>query len=147
MIEQFEANPANGPLIPEIRSIVADLEAGKTRDPASVTPVLQSLFSAGLQRYMIDLFSHDPVGLAKGWHGPALIVQGDEDVQVRPHDADLLESALPQARRMDLSGGTHMLKAVVPGRPYATYTDRTLPLHDGLVPGIVAFIEWASPLR
>ncbi|WP_206612809.1 hypothetical protein, partial [Paenirhodobacter populi] len=26
-----------------------------------------------------------------------LIVQGNEDIQVRPHDADLLENALPQA--------------------------------------------------
>jgi hypothetical protein len=76
-----------------------------------------------------------------------LIIQGDADVQVRPHDADLLESALPQARRIDLAGGTHMLKAAVPGRPFATYTDRALPLHDALVPGIVAFIDGASARR
>ncbi len=147
LIEQFEANPANGPLMPEISSIVADLEAGKSRDPASVTQALQPLFSAELQRYMIDLFSYDPVSLAKGWRGPVLIIQGDADVQVRPHDADLLESALPQARRIDLAGGTHMLKAAVPGRPFATYTDRALPLHDALVPGIVAFIDGASARR
>jgi hypothetical protein len=47
MIEQFEANPANGPLVPEIRTIVADLEAGRSRHPASLTPILRSLSSAG----------------------------------------------------------------------------------------------------
>lgn len=147
MIEQFEANPANGPLMPELRAIVADLEAGQIRDPASVSPVLQPLFSKGLQRYMIDLFSHDPLNIAKGWQGPALIVQGDADIQVRPHDADLLEGALPQAHRMNLAGGTHMLKAAVAGNPIATYTKPALPLHDELVPGIAKFMEAALPSK
>lgn len=144
MIEQFEASPANAPLMPEIKAIVADLEAGRSRDPASVTPVLRPLFSPGLQRYMIDLFSYDPVSVASHWRGPVLIVQGDEDIQVRPHDADLLESALPQAHRVNLAGGTHMLKATVEGKPFATYTDRALPLHEELVPGIVGFLGDSS---
>ncbi|MDR7127598.1 alpha/beta fold hydrolase [Pseudotabrizicola sp. 4114] len=141
MIEQFEANPANEPLMPELRDLVAGLEAGKSRNPVSVTPVLQPLFSAGLQRYMIDLFSHDPVKIAKEWGGPALIVQGNEDMQVRPHDADLLEAALPDAHRLNLAGGTHMLKTSVAGNPYSTYVDSALPLHEALVPGIARFIE------
>lgn len=144
MIEQFEANPANGPLMSELRSIVSDLEAGQSRDPASLTPVLQSFFSASLQRYMIDLFSHDPVNIAKEWHSPALIVQGDEDMQVRPHDADLLVRALPQAHRVNLSQGTHMLKTAIAGKPFATYADPALPLHEELVPGIASFIEESS---
>ena len=144
MIEQFEANPANSPLMSEIRAIVADLEAGQSRDPAAVTPMLQPLFSAGLQRYMIDLFSHDPVEIAKEWKGPVLIVQGDEDMQVRPYDADLLEGALPQAHRLNLVGGTHMLKAAVAGNPFATYADPALPLHEALIPGIASFIEETS---
>ncbi|SCZ25739.1 hypothetical protein SAMN03080610_00836 [Afifella marina DSM 2698] len=144
MIEQFAANPANGPLMPEIRAIVTDLKAGRSRDPASLPPVLQPLFSAGVQRYMIDLFSYDPVTVAANWQGPVLIVQGDDDMQVRPRDADLLERAMPQAQRMDLAGGTHMLKASVKGDPFATYTDRTLPLHEELVPGIVRFLDEMS---
>lgn len=140
MIEQFESNPANALLMPSIRAIVADLEAGRTRDPTSLNPMLQPLFSAGLQRYMIDLFSYDPIQVARKWEGPVLIVQGDHDMQVRPHDADLLEHALPQARRLDLAGGTHLLKLFIVGKPLATYADRTLPLHTELVPGIVKFI-------
>lgn len=147
MIEQFGSNPANGPLMPEIKAIVADLEAGRSRDPASLTPILRPLFSAGLQRYMIDLFSYDPVIIARQWKGPVLIVQGDEDMQVRPHDADLLESALPQAHRINLVGGTHMLKASVEENPFATYTDRALPLSEELVPGIVRFLGSAPESR
>ncbi len=144
LIEQFEATPGAGPLLPQLRSVVADLEAGRSRDPEQLTPVLRPLFSAGLQRYMIDLFSHDPAAIAANWQGPALIIQGDADVQVRMKDSDLLHTALPQAQRLTLSGGTHMLKADVPGQPAATYTDRTLPLHDDLVPGIVRFLDGAA---
>lgn len=144
LIEQLEANPANAPLMPEIKSLVASLESGQAVDSETVSHPLRTLFSPGLQRYMMDLFSHDPVALAGQWHGPTLIIQGDADVQVRPLDADLLEKALPQARRVDLGGGTHMLKADLPGQPFATYTDPSLPLHDGLIASIVDFITDAT---
>jgi len=144
MIEQLRSNPANASLMPEIESIVADLENGQSRDGAAITPILQPLFSEGLQRYMIDLFSHDPGSIARNWRGPVLIIQGDEDIQVRPHDADLLEAAMPQAERVDLPGGTHMLKAGVAGQPFATYTDPSHPLHGDVVPAIVDFLSRAT---
>lgn len=144
MLEQLENNPANAPLLQEISSVLADLEIGKTRDTTSLTPVLQPLFSPGLQRYMIDLFSYDPIAMSEAWHGPTLIVQGDADMQVRPYDADQLENALAQAHRLDLKGGTHMLKTEVAGDPLATYRDPTLPLHDDLVTGIASFIQQTS---
>jgi uncharacterized protein len=140
LIEQLEANPQNASLMGEIRAIVTDLESGLSRDPASISAVLQPLFRAGVQGYLIDMFSHDPAVLAAGWRGHALIVQGDADLQLRPFDADLLERAMPQARRIDLSQGTHMLKAEVEGHPLATYRDPTLPLHDELLRGIVRFL-------
>lgn len=144
LIEQLEANPANAPLLPEIKAIVADLEAGKSRDPETMTQVLRPLFSAGLQRYMIDLFSYDPAAVARKWQGRTLIVQGSADIQVRPHDADILESALPQARRVNLPGGTHMLKADKEGQPFATYTDPKLPLHADLVPAVTNFLDGSA---
>lgn len=143
LIEQLQANPANAPLMPEIRAIVADLEAGRRRDPASMTPVLRPLFSARLQPYMIDLFSYDPVAVSRDWHGPALILQGDADLQVRPRDAELLGNAMHQAERVPLPGGTHLLKADIAGKPLATYTDPTLPLHEDLVPAILRFLDSA----
>lgn len=144
LIEQLQANPANAPLLPELRAIVADLEAGKSRDPATMTPVLQPLFSAGLQRYMIDLFAYDPAAVARKWRGRTLVVQGSADIQVRPRDADILEAALPDAERVNLPGGTHMLKADKEGQPFATYTDPELPLHTDLIPAITRFLDRAS---
>ena len=144
MLEQMRANPMNAPLMAEVTGLVADLEAGQTRDPATITPVLQPLLSAGLQRYMIDLFSHDPAALGRQWPGPVLIVQGGADMQVRPLDADLLAEAMPQAERADLPGATHMLKEDIPGQPYATYTEPNLPLHQGVLPAITGFLDRAT---
>jgi pimeloyl-ACP methyl ester carboxylesterase len=141
LIEQLEGNPQNARIMAETRAIVADLTSGQRRDPASVSAILRPLFPVGLQGFLIDLFSHDPVVLASAWHGHALIVQGDADLQVRPLDADLLEGAMPQARRIDLSQGTHMMKAVVEGQPLATYQDPTLPLHHELISSIVRFLD------
>ena len=145
MIEQLGKNPANAPLMPEIKAVVADLEAGRSRDPDTLTPVLRPLFSAGLQRYMIDLFSYNPVEVAGQWSGPTLILQGTADIQIQTLDADLLEAAMPQAVRMDLPGATHMLKPDVPDQPLATYTDPTLPLHAEVVPAIVDFLSYRQP--
>lgn len=145
LVEQMRAIPDNAPLMPAIDAIVADLEAGRSQDPARLPPALRPLFSAGLQRYMIDLFAYDPVAAAQHWDGPTLILQGDADIQVRLHDAVLLATALPQAERLDLQGGTHMLKTDVPGRPFASYGDPSLPLHEDLIPAIAAFLERHPP--
>lgn len=141
MVEQFEANPANAPLMPELTAIIADLEAGKSRGPDTLTPVLRPLFTLGLQRYMIDLFSYDASRVAGSWQGPVLIAQGDQDIQVTSEDASRLQNAMQQAVRIDLPGGTHMLKPSVPGNPFATYTDPSLPLHELLLPEIAHFLE------
>lgn len=140
LIAQLQANPANGPLMPEVRAIVAELEAGRTQDPEALHPALRPLFSEGVQRFMTDLFSHDPVALGRAWAGPTLIVQGTADMQVRMLDADMLEAAMPQALRVDLQGATHVLKHDQPGLPLASYTDPDLPLHAGLVPAIADFL-------
>jgi pimeloyl-ACP methyl ester carboxylesterase len=143
MVDQLQANPANAPLMPEINAIVADLEAGRRRDPETISQVLLPLFSGQIQGYLIDLFSFDPAGVAGSWQGPALIVQGDSDAQVLIRDAELLAAAMPQAQSLGLRGGTHMLKVAVPGVPLATYTDPSLPLHEDLIPAITHFVAEA----
>lgn len=145
LVEQLRAIPGNAPLMPEIEAIVADLEAGRRRDPSGISAPLQPLFAESVQAFMIDLFSYDPVKVAAAWKGPALIVQGTADMQVKPLDADILAAALPQAERLDLAGGTHMLRADVPGQPFVTYADPSLPLHPDIVPGIVRFLKKHRP--
>lgn len=141
LIEQMERNPANAPLLDDVKSLVTDLEQGRTRPLSEVPSALHALFRPGLQRYMTDLFSHDPITLARVWAGPTLVLQGDRDAQVQMRDADLLINALTDGDRVDLAGGTHILKDDVPGNPFATYSDPSLPLHPDLIPAIVDFLN------
>lgn len=145
LVEQMEANPATAALAPQIREIVADLEAGKPRDPQTIPVLLQPMFTPGLQRFMMDLFSHDPAALAARWKGPALILQGDHDMQVKPRDADLLAAGMPQAQKQILPGATHMLKPDQPGQPFATYINPALSLDAAVVPTIAAFVKAHAP--
>lgn len=68
-------------------------------------------------------------------------MQGTADIQVKSHDAGLLAAAMPQAIRKDLNNATHVLKRDVEGQPFATYRDRTLPLHPELTPSIMHFVQ------
>lgn len=141
MREQIKAQPQMRPLMPQLEATLVELEAGRTSDPEELHPALRPMFEPGLQRYMINLFSYDPAVIAQDWAGPALILYGAADIQVKPEDANLLDAALAQGEEALLPNATHMLKEDVPGAPYATYSDPSLPLHGGVIPAITAFIE------
>ncbi|MDQ0314162.1 alpha/beta hydrolase [Amorphus orientalis] len=138
--EQVRRYPANGPFLAEIDRIIDRLEAGETVDPATISPELQALFRPGLQRFMIDLFSYDPADLAARVDRPVLIVQGGADMQVTTDDARLLAEAMPDAVLEILPEMTHTLKRDVPGQPFATYADPSLPLDPDLVRIVADFI-------
>ncbi|MFN3209424.1 MAG: alpha/beta hydrolase [Roseovarius sp.] len=140
MLEQFAANPANAAVMPDLEALVDELEAGRTVAPDKLDPTLRPMFTEGLQRYMTDLFAHDPIELAQAWTGPVLVLQGDADLQVKVEDARRLAEAMPQAETTTLEGATHMLKADVPGQPFASYQNPDLPLHGQLVSDIVTFV-------
>ncbi len=145
MREQFRTNSANGPYLEELDSLVGRLERGELTDAGDISPVLQPLFSDGLQKYMIQLFAYDPAELARGLTLPALVVQGDRDLQVSVDDARLLAEHLPDSEGVVIEGMTHMLKDDVPGAPMATYQDPALPLAPGVIPSIVRFVRDAAP--
>ncbi len=140
MLEQLGKASGSDAWIDELRPVIAALETGSTPDTSGLPVTFQALFRPALHPYLHNLFSVDPADVARDWHGPALILQGDADIQVIMRDADLLADALPQARRITLSGGTHILKAQIPDRPFATYRDPSLPLHPDLLPAVAAFI-------
>lgn len=144
MREQLRHNPLNGPYLDELDRILSGLERGEMHDVATISAPLQPLFREGLQRYMIGLFSYDPKEVANEITLPALIVQGDKDVQVTKVDAQRLAGALPQAKLVEMPGVTHMLKQDVAGAPLATYRNPELPLDPNVVPTIADFVKSAS---
>ncbi|MEM6310888.1 MAG: alpha/beta fold hydrolase [Pseudomonadota bacterium] len=141
MLKQFRGNPANASLMPELETLIAKLEAGETTDPSEVDVRLRQLFSAGIQRYMVDLFSYDPAALGVQWTGPTLILQGTTDLQVFVEDAETLHRAMPHADLAILDRVTHMLKADVPGNPFATYQNPALPIDPTVLSRITNFVS------
>jgi len=145
MKEQFANNPYNAPILEDLNNIVTTLETGSEVPQKDIPGPVRTLFSPGVQRFMIDLFTYDPAQLAATWSGPTLILQGDADVQVTPVDAALLTANLPNATSAALPNGTHTLKLDVPGSPFSTYTNPALPLHPELVDHIVDFLSAHRP--
>jgi uncharacterized protein len=143
MREQFKANPANAPILPDALRVLDELGAGRTIDVSAMHPALQQIFAPSAQSFLIDSFATDPAKLAASLKTPLLIVQGGRDVQVTTADFDVLKAAQPKAKLALFDAMTHTLKRAdnaSPAAGIATYSDPKRPLEPGLVPAILEFV-------
>lgn len=140
---QLTSNPANAPVLPQAMAALDALEAGKTVDTTGMHPGLLGLFRPNVQGFLIVMFRQDPAKLAAVYKGPVLILQGDADIQVSVADANLLAAANPAAKLVILPGVNHILKAGSRDRAAtaANYADPSLPLAEGVVDAIAAFVK------
>ena len=133
--------PSN--MMADVETLLGELESGKTAK--NVPPLLNSLFRPSVQPYLISWFRHEPVEeLAKLKTVPVLIVQGSTDLQCLPEGADQLAASLPSAKKVVIADMNHVLKktaATTIPEQLPTYVDPSKPLHDDLVPAIVAFVQ------
>ena len=134
-------------LMQEVEVVLTSLEAGETVDPlpeglASV-PALANLFRLSVQPYLISWFQYDPAQEISTLDIPTLIIQGTTDLQVPEEDAQALKAAQPEAELIIVEGMNHVLKDAPadPAANQATYTNPELPLADGLVEPLAAFLE------
>ncbi len=137
--EQLGAQP---PLVTAMTDPILDtLEMGKTLD--SINPMLNALFRPSVQPYLISWFKYDPAEEITRLKCPVLILQGTTDIQVKVEDAEMLASAYPEGEKVILEGMNHILKDAPADRManLQTYSDPDLPLKEGLVEGIAAFIH------
>jgi pimeloyl-ACP methyl ester carboxylesterase len=141
--DQLWSNPANWPLIADALAAIAALEAGQRVDVSKFHPALQNLFAPVIQDYLIDVMSYDPAALIRREKKPVMILQGDNDLQVKLIDAEQLYAAKPDAELVIMPGVNHVLK-VVPKNDVAanmaSYADPSLPLAPGLGEAIAKFM-------
>lgn len=141
---QLRANPANAPLLEAADAAIDELAAGRRVDVTALPHPLAPLFNPTVQGFLISSFSLDPTDLAaKAWL-PILIVQGGKDIQVSVADAGRLKAANPGAMLIILPNANHVLKDVAGDSPsdnVAAYQAPDLPLSEGLVSGIAAFVR------
>lgn len=124
----------------ENENILAKLEQGE--QVAQVSAPLQSLYRASVQPYLISWFRYQPSAVIASLSMPALVVQGDTDIQVGVDQAQALKAALPRAQLVIVPGMNHVLKQVPAdmARQIASYSDPALPLDPALVAAIRSFL-------
>ncbi|RZL64677.1 MAG: alpha/beta fold hydrolase [Variovorax sp.] len=146
--DQLRANPTNAPLLDQAFATIDELEAGRRVSPRDIQPVLRPLFNPRIQDFLISTFALDPAVLIADSAKPALILQGERDVQVSAADAHRLSQAASARSRLALLPDTnHVLKRVTTddrATNLATYADPDLPLAPRVAETIADFIAEAA---
>ena len=144
MRTQFQRSVSDPSTLAQALDAIDRLEAGNHVDLAKLHPGLRPLFRSELQDFMIDLFSYDPAALLKTASLPALILQGQHDVQIGEADARTLLAANPAARLQLFPDANHVFKST----PFddamsqrGSYSDPDQPLTDGVIAAIVQFMR------
>lgn len=121
--------------------IIDSLKNGHT--VKKVDPMLNSLFRASIQPYLISWFKYDPQTEIKKLTIPVLILQGNNDLQVPVKDAENLKQANPKAELVIVDKMNHIMK-IIDGDQKAnmeSYNNESLPISESLTSKIVSFIK------
>lgn len=76
----------------------------------NVPPQLMSLFRPSIQPYMISWMKYDPRKIVATLKKPTLVIQGDNDIQVKVEDAQNLKKAKPESTLLIVNDVNHVLK-------------------------------------
>ncbi|MGE8203870.1 alpha/beta hydrolase family protein [Heyndrickxia sp. NPDC080065] len=140
LLEQLSTQlPAN--LLAEAKDILEKLKQGN--QVQTVSPELQSIFRPSVQPYMISWLKYDPTEQLKKLNCPILIINGDHDLQVQVTDAQALHATKKESQLLIIDKMNHILKEAPENKEenIATYSNPDLPLAEGLMDGIVTFLE------
>lgn len=121
--------------------IIDSLKAGNKVN--KVDPLLNSLFRASIQPYLISWFKYDPQIEIKKLTVPVLIIQGNNDLQVSVKDAENLSQTNKNAELVIIDKMNHVLKIIDGDKQanMASYNNENLPVSETMVNKIVSFIK------
>lgn len=145
--DQLRLAVGSGPLLQQATSAIDALERGRHPDVYAMHPALQQMFAPPVQGFLISMFSYDPAQLIADFHKPALILQGERDLQVSVVDAKRLKEAAPSARLVLLPDSNHVFKTVTSADAAvnkAAYMNPNVPLTPALADAISDFISVAE---
>ncbi len=139
LAEQLESLPDD--LYKESQNILESLRKGETVD--DVDPQLMNMFKPSVQPFLISWMKYEPTEEIQKLDIPALVINGTNDIQVPEQDAEALAKADPDATLLLVDKMNHVLKEAPADREknLATYSDPSLPLADGLLSGILEFLQ------
>ncbi|WP_394773857.1 alpha/beta hydrolase [Flavobacterium sp.] len=121
--------------------IIDSLKSGN--NVKKVDPMLNSLFRASIQPYLISWFKYNPQTEIKKLTVPILILQGNKDLQVTVKDAELLSQANKNAELLIVENMNHIMKTIEGDNQanMESYNNESLPLSEIMTNKIVSFIK------
>lgn len=138
--EQLRAGATPPELAARADAVFDALRRDETVD--DVPAALAALFRPSIQPYLRSWLFLDPAEELARSRVPALVLQGDRDVQIPVADARRLAAARPGVRLTVLPGVSHILKPAPEDRAgnIASYADPALPLAPAAVDAVAEFI-------
>lgn len=133
---------AQSPVLAEDARINIDsMKAGYT--VKKYNPYLISLFGPSIQPFLKSYIAYTPTEEIKKLEVPILIINGTTDIQIGVDQAENLRNAYPNAELVIIEGMNHVLKDAPEdlAANVATYNNPDLPLSDGLMSGMIKFIQ------
>ena len=121
--------------------IIDSLKSGNTVN--KVDPMLNALFRASIQPYLISWFKYNPQTEIKKLTVPVLVLQGNKDLQVTVKDAELLSQANKNAELLIVDKMNHVMKTIE-GDTQAnieSYNNESLPISEIMTSKIISFIK------
>jgi pimeloyl-ACP methyl ester carboxylesterase len=139
MIEQLKNQPEF--ITKNFKAITDSLRRGKVND--KVDPALYTVARASIQPYLMTWMRFDPVREIKKVKVPVLILQGNNDLQVRIADAERLKKAKSDAKLQIIPGMNYVLKESPTAAPanLATYNQPELPVKPELTAAVAEFVK------
>lgn len=101
-----------------------------------------SQFDVAMQKFLLSWMKHNPAEILRSLTIPALIIQGEADVQAGMQDFEAFLPVNNSTQTVVIPHMNHVLKRVENDKENrASYTDPAYPLHEDLIPSIVGFIN------
>lgn len=99
-------NSGHADEVPVLQGVVGGLLAGEPlADPATIPSGVRDFFPVTQQAYLTDIFSLEPVALARQVDVPVLVVRGDAATGISAADADALVGALGPETEVVVAAG------------------------------------------
>lgn len=128
-------------LMKESEDILMQLKEGNQVEEMS--PELESLFRPSVQPFLISWIAYTPAKEVGEITSPVLVVNGGHDLQVPLEEGEILSEGNDRAEYLVIDEMNHVLKDAPENgeENIKTYADPTLPLADGLMDGIIEFLQ------
>lgn len=118
-------------------------EMRETGSSTNYNPILEMIFRPSVQPFILSWMKYDPRVEITNLDIPVLLINGTNDLQIKPEEAEKLHAAQPSSKLVILEKMNHVFREIKGDalENSKSYNAPGLPLHSELTPVIVEFIK------